>query len=140
MTFETVMVVLDASVALKWILIGEEGEDRARPYRDRHVSGEEPIAVPELFFYEIGNVLATKTTLGREAIGEAFALLWRFELEVFSLGLEEFLSGLALARTAQITLYDAAYLELAQKLGCDFVTYDKKLFEKVRGLKRVKFL
>jgi predicted nucleic acid-binding protein len=134
------MVVLDASVILKWILIGEEGEDRARPYRDRHVSGEEPIAVPELFFYEIGNVLATRTTLDREAVVEAFTLLWSFDLEVFSLGLEEFLSGLALARTAQITLYDAAYLELAQKLGCDFVTSDKKLFEKVKGQAKVRLL
>ena len=134
------MVVLDASVALKWIFTGEEGEEPARRYRDRHVSGEEPIAVPELFFYEIGNVLSTKTTLYREAVIEAFTLLWRFDLEVFSLSLEEFLSSLALARTAQITLYDAAYLELAQKLGCDFVTSDKKLFEKVKGQAKVRLL
>jgi predicted nucleic acid-binding protein len=134
------MIVLDASVALKWIFTDEEGEDRAVRYRDRHISGEEVIAVPELFFYEIGNVLATKTSLGNETASEAFSLLWNFDLEVFSLGWDEFLSSLALSRRFQITLYDASYIELAKKLGCDFVTFDKKLFEKVRGLKRVKFL
>ena len=134
------MVVLDASVALKWVLTGEEGEEQAGRYRDRHISGEDLIAVPELFFYEIGNVLATKTSLSNETISEAFSLLWNFDLEVFSLGLEEFLNTLALARTAQISLYDAAYLELAQKLGCDFVTFDKKLIEKVSELKKVRLL
>jgi predicted nucleic acid-binding protein len=138
--FETVMVVLDASVALKWIFTSEEGEEQARRYRDRHISGEDPIAIPELFFYEIGNVLATKITLGKEAVAEAFTLLWSLDLEVFSLDLEEFLSSLALARTAQITLYDAAYIELARKLDCDFVTFDKKLFEKLKGLKQVRLL
>ena len=139
-TFEMAMIVLDASVALKWIFTDEEGEDRAVRYRDRHISGEEVIAVPELFFYEIGNVLTTKTSLGNEAVSEAFSLLWNFDLEVFSLGYEEFLSSLALSRRYKITLYDAAYIELAKKLECDFVTFDKKLFEKAKGLKRIKVL
>ena len=44
------MIVLDASVALKWIFWDETGGERARHYRDRHVSGDEIIAVPDLFF------------------------------------------------------------------------------------------
>lgn len=134
------MIVLDASVALKWIFRDEEGEDRAARYRDRHISGEEVIAVPELFFYEIGNVLAIKTSLDSKTASKAFSLLWNFDLEVFSLGGEEFLGSLALSRKFQITLYDASYIELAKKLECDFVTFDKKLFEKVKGLKRVTLL
>jgi len=46
------MIVLDASVALKWIFWDEAGGEGARHYRDRHVSGDEVIAVPDLFFYE----------------------------------------------------------------------------------------
>ena len=81
------MIVLDASVALKWVFAEETGRDQARLYRERHVSGENPGAVPELFFYEIANVLATKTTLASEAAKEAFSLLWDFDLEIFALDL-----------------------------------------------------
>jgi predicted nucleic acid-binding protein len=48
--------------------------------------------------------------------------------------------GNVLAIKTSLTLYDASYIELAKKLECDFVTFDRKLFEKVKGLKRVKLL
>lgn len=134
------MIVLDASVALKWIFWDEAGGERARHYRDRHVSGDEIIAVPDLFFYEVANVLSNRTTLSVEAMSEAFSLLWRFDFEVFTLGLGEFLSGITLSERYRITLYDAAYIELARRLKCEFVTFDKKLYEKVKGLQQVKLL
>jgi predicted nucleic acid-binding protein len=134
------VIVLDASVALKWIFAEEKGEDKARYYRDRHISGEEPAAVPDLFFYEIGNVLAIKTALAAEAAAEAFTLLWNFDLEVFSLGPEEFILGIAKSIHCKITLYDAAYIVLAEKLGCDLVTADKRLYEKVKGRQKATVL
>jgi predicted nucleic acid-binding protein len=134
------MIVLDASVALKWIFWDEAGGERARQYRDRHVSGDEIIAVPDLFFYEVANVLSNRTTLSVEAMSEAFSLLWSFDLDVFTLGLGEFLSGITLSERYRITLYDAAYIELARKLKCEFVTFDKKLYEKVKEPKLVKLL
>ena len=73
-------------------------------------------------------------------MSEAFSLLWSFDLEVFTLGLGEFLSGITLSERYRITLYDAAYLELARRLKCEFVTFDKKLYEKVKGLKEVKLI
>jgi predicted nucleic acid-binding protein len=134
------MIVLDASVALKWIFWNEEGGESARHYRDGHVSGDEIIAVPDLFFYEVANVLSTRTSLSEEAVSEAFSLLWSFDFEVFSFGLEEFLSAITLSERKRITLYDAAYIELARKLRCEFVTFDRRLYEKVKGLKEVKLL
>jgi len=134
------MIVLDASVVLKWIFEDEEGHDRALRYRDMHVSGEKPIAVPDLFFYEVANVLITKTRLDAAAGSEAFSLLWNFDLEVCDLGFQEFSSGIRISRRYGITLYDAAYIELARKLRCDFVTSDKKLYRKVNELRQVKLL
>ncbi len=134
------MIVLDASVVLKWFFQNEDDCDRALRYRDMHVAGEQPIAVPDLLFYEVGNVLTTRTRLDTAAVSEAFFLLWNFDLEVCDLGYEEFSNAMRISRRYGITLYDAAYVELARRLQCDLVTSDKKLYQKVRGLKHVKML
>lgn len=134
------MIVLDASVVLKWIFDDEDGGKRAARFKDDHAAGQEIIAVPDLLFYEIGNVLTTKTRLSEEAVTEAFALLWDFQLERFDFGLEEFLGGVALSRKHKITLYDAAYMELSWRLKCRFVTADKKLYEKIKSIKTVELL
>ena len=134
------MIVLDASVVLKWIFDDEDGGERATSLKDAHVAGHEIVAAPDLLFYEIGNVLATKTRLSEAAIAEAFSLLWDFSLERFDLGLEEFQSGLVLSRKYKITLYDAAYVELSRRLKCTFVTADRKLYEKVKSIKSVELL
>ena len=134
------MIVLDASVALKWIFGDEEGGEKARLHKERHMTGEETVAVHSLFFYEIANVLATKTRLSTKDSAEAFSLMWDFDLEVFSLGLDEFLEGIILSRQYGITLYDAAYIVLAKKMGCPFITADKILYKKVKGLKEVRIL
>ena len=65
------MIVLDSSVALKWIFADEDGAEHAVRIRNEHVSGTNEIAVPSLFFYEIANVLATKVKLSPEAALEA---------------------------------------------------------------------
>jgi predicted nucleic acid-binding protein len=134
------MIVCDASVILKWIFDEEAGSDHAGRLKDGHVEGSEIIAVPDLLFYEVANVLATKTRLDDTAVHEAFSLLWHFQLERFDFGLEEFLAGLSLSRKYKITLYDAAYIELARRLKCAFVTADKKLYEKIKSIKSVGLL
>lgn len=134
------MIVCDASVILKWIFDDEAGGEHAGRLKQDHVEGNEVIAVPDLLFYEVANVLATKRRLSETAIGEAFSLLWEFQLERFDFGLDEFTGGLALSRKYKITLYDAAYIELARRLKCAFVTADSKLYEKTKTLKLVRHL
>jgi predicted nucleic acid-binding protein len=134
------MIVLDASVVLKWIFADEDGGERATRFKEEHVSGHEIIAVPDLLFYEIGNVLSTRTRLSGAAVAEAFSLLWNFSLERFDLGLDEYQSSLALSRKYKITLYDAAYVELSRRLKCTFVTADWRLHEKIKSMKSVELL
>ena len=134
------MIVLDASVILKWIFDDEAGVEPAARWKDAHVSGHEIVAVPDLLFYEIGNVLTTKTRLSEAAIAEAFTLLWDFSLERFDLGSEEFQGCLVLSSKYRITLYDAAYIELSRWLKGTFVTADKKLYGKVKSIGSVELL
>ncbi len=134
------MVVLDASVILKWIFSDEESRDGADRFKDQHISGEEVIAVPDLFFYEIANVLATKTRVSEPDGGLAFSLLWDFGLERFDLGLEDFLSAMSFAKRHKISLYDAAYIELARRLKCRLITADKRLYQKINDTNIVALL
>lgn len=133
-------MVLDASVVLKWIFKDEEKEEKAKLYREKHISGEEIVAVHNLFFYEIANVLTTKTNLSSKDIADAFSFLWNFDFKVFNFGIDEFLAGIALSRQYNITFYDAAYISLAKRLKCSFITADKKLYEKIKELEGARLL
>ncbi|MBI4753648.1 type II toxin-antitoxin system VapC family toxin [Candidatus Desantisbacteria bacterium] len=133
------MIVLDTSVIIKWF-IEEENTPLAVEFQDVHIKGKEKIVVPELLFYEVVNVLATKTTLAQTEAKEAIDFLFGLELETHSLGFEEFILSLKFSYQYKVTVYDAAYLALAKMLGCKFVTADKKFFEKVKELKNVECL
>jgi predicted nucleic acid-binding protein len=45
-----------------------------------------------------------------------------------------------LGKQKDITVYDASYLILAQKLNANFITADLKLFRKIKDLNFVKLL
>ena len=128
------MIVLDSSVALKWIFADEIGAGHAVRVRDEHVSAKNEIAVPSLFFYEIANVLSTKVNLAPDDALEAFELINDFEFNVHELDNLEYLDAMALAMEHKISVYDASYHVLASRLGCRFLTADRKFWEKVKGM------
>jgi predicted nucleic acid-binding protein len=128
------MIVLDSSVALKWIFADEEGTEHAERIRDGHVSGKNEIAVPSLFFYEIANILATKVKLSAEKAQEAFELISAFEFNVYELDNSEYIEAMSLAGEHRVSVYDASYHVLASRLGCRFLTADLKFCDKVKKL------
>lgn len=134
------MIVLDSSVALKWIFADEDGAVHALRVRVEHISGKNEIAVPSLFFYEIANVLATKVKLSAEEALEAFRLISAFEFNVHELESPEYLEAMTLAMKYGVSVYDASYHLLASRLGCRFLTADRKFWEKVKGLGVVELL
>jgi len=134
------MIVLDASVILKWLLDDEAGRARATGFRKAHAAGTETIAVPDLLFYEIANVLTMKKQLAEADSADGLSLVWDFQLEQYDFGLEAFLAAMSIARRHGITVYDAAYVELARRLQCTVVTADRKLYEKTKSLGFVELL
>ncbi|HIJ86233.1 MAG TPA: type II toxin-antitoxin system VapC family toxin [Desulfuromonadales bacterium] len=127
------MIVLDSSVALKWIFADEDGAEHAERIRNEHISGKNEIAVPSLFFYEIANVLATKVKISTDEALEAFELISAFEFNVHELDVSEYMEAMTLAMKQKVSVYDACYHLLASRLGCHFFTADRKFWEKVRG-------
>lgn len=133
------MNVLDASIILKMIF-EEEDTHLALQLREDHVTGKEEIAAPELLYYELANVLATKTPLSVKSASSALTEIFNLEIETFTLGIEEFLSSISFSHKYKISVYDAIYAILADRLNCNFITADVKLFKKTKDLKFVRLL
>ncbi len=120
--------VIDCSVAVTWCF-----EDEATPASDGLLDrlGDEAAAAPAIWPLELGNVLVMAERRGRlnaAKITEFVALVQDLPVaideESSRRALDEVLS---LARSEGLTTYDAAYLELAMRLGVPLATMDKEL-------------
>ncbi len=133
------MIVSDASIILK-LIFEEQDTPLALQLREKHITGEEKIAAPELLYYELANVLAAKVLISVKNASSALAEIFNLEIETFTLGVEEFLSSIIVSRKYKISVYDASYVILAERLNCDFITADVQLFRKTKDLKFVRLL
>ncbi len=125
--------VVDASAALSWVLPGE-GTERALRLRDRAVATPAfALLVPSIFWYEVGNVLwasIRRQRLDRTEGFEALEALQAFAFEVWAVGPRECLE---LALSEGLSVYDAAYLQLALEAGCPLWTLDRGLADAARA-------
>lgn len=132
------MIVLDASVIIKWFQ-EEEGSDRALVIQQRHERGEDMIVVPALALYEITNVLRYRR-LTTEKVETILDILEDLEMGVFSFSSAELKEVLRFARKHDLSVYDAVYAVLAERLGCSLITADQKLHKKLQTLPWVTLL
>jgi predicted nucleic acid-binding protein len=118
-------LVVDASVAIKWV-IEEPGTREALSLR-RH-----RLFAPDLLVAECANILWKKTRRNELTLQEALLaarLLQRADIELVPmLALLEPATRLAIAMDHPA--YDCAYLALAEDLSCDLVTADQRLCTK----------
>ncbi|MFW6164300.1 MAG: type II toxin-antitoxin system VapC family toxin [Planctomycetota bacterium] len=128
------MIVLDASVILKWILRDEAGAADALVWRERHCSGLERVAVPDLLFYEVANGMLFSGRLSEQDAAESWEALLAVELEVYAVWADAMPRVLEVARAGRTTAYDASYAVLAEALGCEFRTADRRLARKLEAL------
>lgn len=117
--------VVDASVALKWFL-KEENSDKAEKLLKLHIESEILIVIPELFFYEVINGLRyKKTTLEnlRKSITELFDLQLHYE----SVSEKIMIRTTEISSEYDLTIYDATYISLAEKMNAKLITADEKI-------------
>ncbi|MCE5360840.1 MAG: type II toxin-antitoxin system VapC family toxin [Acidithiobacillus sp.] len=129
--------VLDASVALLWLIPDSQpaGVPYARSVLKRLKEGHS--LVPSLFFLEVADVVCKLEGKGRltEADSQRYlALLGRLNIYVDSATAKQALGDtLNLARRHQLSAYDAAYLELALREGLPLATLDADLAEAAKA-------
>jgi predicted nucleic acid-binding protein len=117
--------VLDASVAGCWFF-DDETDIRATTAWNR--LEQDRAIVPLQWWFEVRNICLLGERRGRvtEAQTEEFVReLSRFAIDFDSLPDQG--AVMAVARRHQLTVYDAAYLELAQRGGIALATLDRKL-------------
>ena len=132
-------LVIDASVAAKWFLEEKEREV-AENLRRAHLDGKIRLAAPGLLFFELANLLVTKKTIFPVKAVSALKAILDMKISFFGFTEGDLEFWVRICRERKISAYDASYLSLAKKLNCDFITSDKKLYEKVKTLKFVKLL
>jgi predicted nucleic acid-binding protein len=123
--------VLDASIAACWAF-EDEGHPAAAAALERLRNDE--ARVPALWWFEVRNTLIVNERRGRlrEADTAAF-LRWLARLGVtLDCSVEE-AGVLALARRHRLSVYDASYLELAQRVALPLATLDAELARAARA-------
>ncbi|HWG04695.1 MAG TPA: type II toxin-antitoxin system VapC family toxin [Beijerinckiaceae bacterium] len=117
--------VVDASVAACWLLPDERHSVAETAFQR---IAHDPAVAPSLWWYELRNILIVSERRGRldtAATARALRLLGRLPITSDAAVEEEAL--LQLARRHRLTVYDAAYLELAQRMNMPLATLDAEL-------------
>jgi len=123
--------VLDASVALKWVL-NEPDAAKARQLRDDFRNAAHELIAPDSFTLEIAHAL-TKAQR-RKLVPDA----WRLWLDVMTTVPHLFPSlpltprAIQIATKARIGVCDCLYVALAEREGCEMVTTDARLLNNLK--------
>ena len=124
------MVVVDASLAFKW-LVSEEHSDRAQAISRTWANDGIQAVAPFLMPVEVANALHRRVARGELSVSNAARLLEYLlasgidmrdvpDLHVKALQLASHLR--------QGAVYDAHYLALADILGCEYWTADERFY------------
>jgi predicted nucleic acid-binding protein len=122
--------VLDASLTLSWCFA-----DEPTSYSRRVLAALQTTfaVVPARWPFEVANGLAfaeRRQRITPEGIAEFLEILWRLPIQIERRdALWLWQAVLPLSREQQLTAYDAAYLELAQREGMHLATLDRDLRE-----------
>jgi len=123
--------VVDSSVIVA-LVTPEEHSDWA----SRKISEHDYFHLLDLSYYEVANAIKSKTSgkfEGKDAVKaftEAVGLMNLYAIHSFS---EIIADAIALSLELDITVYDAAFLSLADKLDIRLLTLDRKLADKTKG-------
>ncbi len=130
-------VVVDASLALKWVLSESDSSTAITLLREWNTQKVEVIA-PALFAYEATNILYRQVVVGKLTYDETKKLL----AKLFSIGVElDFSHYISISMRAMEfshrfglpAAYDPHYLALAEREQCDYWTADTRLWNSIGG-------
>jgi predicted nucleic acid-binding protein len=121
------IVVVDASVAVKWFVSERESSvGDAWALLERHLDRQVIIAAPFLLHIEILNAVRSR----QRAVADLLRIsdvLDGLQIELHSVNGPLARSAITIADGHRLSLYDAAYAALALELDAELVTADRRL-------------
>ena len=126
--------VLDACVALKWVLV-ETDTDRARQLRNDYRQKIHDLIAPDLFELEVAHGLAKSERKGVIAPPQGGAHLLSILSDSPALVpcSPLLIRAFTIASQARISVYDCFYVALAEREGCELITSDEKLITNLQA-------
>ena len=127
--------VLDASVALKMILVSEMGSSQALSIQDEFRNQFLDLIAPDVLPAEMGHALMRAERKGIIPKGEGKTLFLQFinpcpQLYPY---FRLYDRAMKISSDFRIGFYDALYVALAELEDCDLVTADEKLLNSLPG-------
>ncbi len=123
-------IVIDASVAAKWVIPGEPWEAEARDLMEKIASGEVEAYAPPILPYEVASVIWRAISQGLSKLSEgaeALRALGQLDLRIKAMDWEDLAEILEIAITTKLTVYDSAYLQLTRRRAAKLITADDEL-------------
>lgn len=133
------MIVVDTSVAIKWLNKEEKDSELAYLLYKKHIAGVEAIVIPPLLFIEAANTLATKSNSTKEDVKTGLTFLFEADFSLHNVVLEELVDAGVLAQKYHTSVYDMLYAVVAKNKRCILVTADENFVKKTK-FKHVKSL
>ncbi len=129
------LVVIDASVVLRWMLADEQDRGPALAVRDRLMSGRAEARQPPHFPIEVASALVSAARVGRldpVTIGPLVRSLEAFRLD--RMDAHDFASSaVETAVELGLRVSDAGYIVCARRTGGTLITADQRQFEAAAG-------
>ena len=140
---EKLGIVVDASVAVKWVIPGEPDETQAKLLRDSIFSGEVDAIASLLLLYEVSSSLykaVLKGILQPADLSEALTATGNLGIDVRATDWDDLSQIVKIASETKLTTYDSTYLQLSRSTGYTLVTADEKLAQKGEASAKVVLL
>lgn len=118
--------VVDASVVAKWFL-PEADTEASVLLRARHVSGDLRLVAPDLLVYEVANALRYHPHVGSDRLAEHMEDLFAFDLGLEPTSEASMTAAVHTAFRLGLSIYDASYIALAQRLDSIVYTADESM-------------
>ena len=118
-------IVIDNSIVLCWCLT-----DESDPMADKAMRRvvDDGAVVPGIWWYEVRNALAVNERRGRLDAADTVAILTDLGQMSISVDQEhDDVMILSLARQHALSVYDAAYIEVALRRGLPMASLDRRL-------------
>ena len=126
--------VLDASVLVKWC-VKEPDTPQALALKTAYLEGSCDLASLDFSILEVANALQRSKGFTAAEIKRCCDELYALELDLVALLPDLIHATVDLATRWNVTVYDAAYVALAQELGARLVTADRPLHTAVTSLR-----